>query len=244
MSEKRSLAETLMVIDPLGVIKEVDKLVVNTACSYRTAAKKSEEEGVKDIRELIDSSDLEELWAYLPQESLWVEIGRNEESFGESSVSTDEAYFKKLIQTYDELILYHFHINDERNYPSLKELKKIFNVKKAMPSGSDLAAIFCSSILFYRFQPYGKISAKLCSKCGITEFYLTDSWKEYYKNASTNEIWIMQQILRMLAEEILGLKRLYDLRLDEIATINKVINELGADNNIMGVSFTPYEKYN
>ena len=58
--------------------KIINKLIINNKNEYKTIIFKNEGEGILEMRELIDSSQIEECWIYLPHHEKWIEIGYNE----------------------------------------------------------------------------------------------------------------------------------------------------------------------
>lgn len=68
------------------------------------------ETGVSQISALLGRSRFEEQWAFVPAANFWVEIGHNEVvSDDESQVELDFEYLAKIIQTYGEVHIVHFH---------------------------------------------------------------------------------------------------------------------------------------
>ncbi len=175
--------------------KVIDELVVNNKNNYKTVIYKNEGEGVLEMRELVESSQTEESWAYLPHMEKWIEVGYNEESekkINQSYITKaklDVRLLDVLMDENDNMTLYHFH---PHSYHSLKdeilkrkkqglsmsdnEIEKERTgilIKSAYPSRSDLMSMIGNSTEFYERNPEGKITFKICSHFGITEYHLT-----------------------------------------------------------------------
>ncbi len=176
--------------------KVIDKLVVNNKNNFKTVIYKNEDDGASEMRELVESSRIEESWAYLPHLEKWVEVGYNEESEKKieksyiTKAKLDLQLLDMLMDENDNMILYHFHPPsyrlldveiEERKKEGLSfgenEIEKVRTgilIKSAYPSRSDLLSMIGNSTEFYERNPEGKITFKICSHYGITEYYLTD----------------------------------------------------------------------
>ncbi len=192
----------------------INELVVNNKNQYKTVIYENEEEGILEMRKLIEGSQIEESWAYLPHREKWIEIGYNEES----EKKIDENYITKTkldIQFLDELmnennnmILYHFHpsyslsLEDkikrrEKNGSPMndneieKERIRLL-IKSAYPSRSDLMNMIGNSTEFFERNSDGNITFKVCSHYGITEYRLTDEGMAYLHADDS-----LKQILRI-----------------------------------------------
>ncbi len=179
----------------------INELVVNNKNQYKTIIYENEEEGILEMRKLIETSQIEESWAYLPHHEKWIEIGYSEES----EKKIDEKYITKAkldIQFLDELmnennnmILYHFHpsyslsledkIKERRkngspmNDNEIKKERTRLLIKSAYPSRSDLMNMIGNSTEFLERNSDGNITFKVCSHYGITEYRLTDEGMAY-----------------------------------------------------------------
>ncbi|MFQ5685638.1 MAG: hypothetical protein ACE5GV_03160 [Candidatus Scalindua sp.] len=189
----------------------INELVVNNKNHYKTVIYENEDEGISEMRELIESSQIEESWAYLPHREKWIEIGYNEES----EKKIDENYITKAkldIQILDDLmnqnnnmILYHFHTSyclsledkikeREKNGPPMndneieKERIRLL-IESAYPSRSDLLNMIGNSTEFFERNSDGNITFKIGSHYGITEYRLTDEGMAYlYADNSLKQI--------------------------------------------------------
>ena len=174
----------------------INELVVNNKNQYKTVIYENESEGISEMRKLIESSQIEESWVYLPHQEKWIEIGYNEES----EKKIDESYITKakldiqfldaLMNENNNMILYHFHssyclsLEDkikkrEKNGSPMndneieKERIRLL-IKSAYPSRSDLLNMIGNSMEFFERNSDGNITFKVCSHYGITEYRLTD----------------------------------------------------------------------
>jgi len=189
----------------------INELVVNNKNQFKTVIYENENEGILEMRKLIESSQIEESWAYLPRQEKWIEIGYSEES----EKKIDEKYITKAkldIQFLDELmnennnmIIYHFHpsyslsLEDKikrrkkngspMNDNEIKKERTRLLIKSAYPSRSDLMNMIGNSTEFFERNSDGNITFKVCSHYGITEYRLTDEGMEYlYADDSLKQI--------------------------------------------------------
>jgi len=95
-------------------IREIENLEVNASLDYQGMTHKSEAEGIIDIRQLVENSNLEEEWFFIPRDKLWIEYGRNEftDYSGNSpqgELTADPTGIEHLISGKDDIITYHIH---------------------------------------------------------------------------------------------------------------------------------------
>ena len=192
-------------------IKYIPALVVNRENKVRTVIKKDEIEGIKDIKNLADTSAYEEAWAYLPEKQEWHEIGFDEEIINyEPTIRNDVDYKKKLSRENNEIFIYHFHPTDEsieregkeqevvENEPEDKEeqykesenyLGNIFEgYEDACPSMPDIISMIYSSINYTKLNPKVTIISKLGSIYGVTKYYLTEKGFEHYNQNNIDDV--------------------------------------------------------
>jgi hypothetical protein len=158
------------------------------------------------MRKLSRVSSLEESWAYLPKDSMFVEIGIDEKSGDNANphMMVDISYLDKLLRMYDDMTIYHFHpiiskklIDGEVNkwkkqgYSySDDEIEFRMSIAKSTPSGPDLGFMIVTSEFFYLHgptSPKDSIKERVCSKYGVAEFYLTEKGKQYYKDKNFSQ---------------------------------------------------------
>ncbi|MCP4265016.1 MAG: hypothetical protein GY777_05480 [Candidatus Brocadiaceae bacterium] len=194
----------------------INELLVNSRNRFKTVIYESEAEGIAEMRKLIASSQIEESWAYIPQHKKWIEIGLNEEA----EKKIDNRYITKAkldVQLLDELmnegnnmVLYHFHpshslsLEDkikEREKSGLpmngKEIERErikLLIKSTYPSRSDLLNMIGNSMEFFERNTDGKITFKVCSHYGITEYHLTDEGMEHLisENFLKQILWVKE----------------------------------------------------
>lgn len=112
-----------------------EKLGLNNHDGIRFITCKSEEEGIKDIREIAKTFPHEEIWLYLPELEEWHEIGvkrflmKNEGGFVASGVGYDFDYVNGILNRtkVGEIIFYHNHPLFENIRAALKETNPVSN---------------------------------------------------------------------------------------------------------------------
>jgi hypothetical protein len=192
----------------------INELVVNNKNQYKTVTYKNENEGISEMRKLIESSQVEESWVYLPHQEKWIEIGYNEES----EKKIDESYITKakldiqfldgLMNENSNMILYHFHTSyslsledkikkrekdgSPMNDNEIEKERIRLLIKSAYPSRSDLLNMIGNSTEFFERNSDGHITFKVCSHYGITEYRLTDEGMAYLHADDS-----LKQILRI-----------------------------------------------
>jgi hypothetical protein len=146
-----------------------DNLKVNITNDVRYISKKSESEGVTDLKKLSEESIYEEAWIFTPQDSLWHEVGIEETGWKNNimrlphnSVNLDKKYLDELSSIYKKLVLYHIHpVKNPMlyRYPSQGVLisTKSFS---CIPSDRDIITS----------RRYATFSHKIVSSIGITAY--------------------------------------------------------------------------
>ena len=179
----------------------INELVVNNKNQFKTVIYENENEGILEMRKLIESSQIEESWAYLPRQEKWIEIGYSEES--EKKIDTkyitkaklDIQFLDELMNENNNMIIYHFHpsyslsLEDKikrrkkngspMNDNEIKKERTRLLIKSAYPSRSDLMNMIGNSTEFFERNSDGHITFKVCSHYGITEYRLTDEGMAY-----------------------------------------------------------------
>ena len=180
----------------------VREIVVNNDNKYRTIIYKNEEEGITELRSLVDTSRMEECWIFLPLGKKWVEIGSG--SVPETKVDDrfitkvglDVQFMERLMAKNNSLIVYHIHPTyslflehqmkqcRENGQPmkekEIKKARSVFLMKRAYPSEQDLGNMIENTLEFFKKNPSGNITFKICSHYGITEYYLTKEGEAYF----------------------------------------------------------------
>ncbi len=189
----------------------INELVVNNKNEYKTIIYENENEGISEMRKLLESSQIEESWAYLPHREKWIEIGYNEESekkINENYITKaklDIQFLDGLMNENNNMILYHFHssyclsLEDKikkrekdgspMNDNEIEKERIRLLIKSAYPSRSDLMNMIGNSTEFFERNSDGNITFKVCSHYGITEYRLTDEGRVYlYADNSLKQI--------------------------------------------------------
>lgn len=149
-------------------------LTVNRSPAYRAIVRESEAQGEAQMRALCAAPDFEEIWAYVPGEKLWIELGCCERATKDGNYIGIEVYVYRLLKKYDDLALYHIHpktafIRD--TYHADKRLIK--TVEEALPSAQDINAAELLSRRFWAEHPQGRITWRIVSRHGVTTYGLT-----------------------------------------------------------------------
>ncbi len=191
--------------------KVINELVVNNKNQYKTVIYENENEGISEMRKLIESSQIEESWAYLPHQEKWIEIGYNEETekkINENYITKaklDIQFLDGLMNENNNMILYHFHssyclsLEDKikkrekdgspMNDNEIEKERIRLLIKSAYPSRSDLLNMIGNSTEFFERNSDGNITFKVCSHYGITEYRLTEDGMAYlYADNSLKQI--------------------------------------------------------
>ena len=189
----------------------INELVVNNKNEYKTIIYENENEGISEMRKLLESSQIEESWAYLPHQEKWIEIGYNEESekkINENYITKaklDIQFLDGLMNENNNMTLYHFHTSyclsledkikkrekdgSPMNDNEIEKERIRLLIKSAYPSRSDLLNMIGNSTEFFERNSDGNITFKVCSHYGITEYRLTDEGMAYlYADNSLKQI--------------------------------------------------------
>lgn len=187
----------------------VNNLVVNNQNKYRTAIHKNEEEGILEMRQLINTSLIEECWIFLPHKGKWIEIGIGEEPEKKvdwrylTKVRLDVQFMDKLMAENNNMVVYHFHpshslcleekiierkeAGSPMNVQELEKERTRYLVESAHPSKSDLMNMIVNSMEFFKRNLDGNITFKIGSHYGVTEYHLTENGRAYFNNDNLPE---------------------------------------------------------
>ncbi len=242
-------------------LKYFDHLVVDPSQDYRTAAVRSEEEGVADIRRLVATSQTEWAWGYVPQNRLWVSLGKEahpQRDTGKDGFITrlemDENALDALLNSQGEIVLYHFHpstgplieaynrkLLEEDESPDFIEKVMAKNaVLQAMPSPTDLLSMISNSRIFYRRKSAKSLVAKVCSSLGVTQYFLTEKGKRLFR---------LDEAIPLIYERIELYRTINDFAPQVAARSNWHLNPLEGigwfttrmSNDLITVQFKPYQ---
>ncbi|PHR54059.1 MAG: hypothetical protein COA47_16090 [Robiginitomaculum sp.] len=144
--------------------------------------------GVLQISALLRRSRFEEQWAFVPAANSWIEIGHSEvASDSESEVELDVDYLAKIIETYGDVYIVHFHpasfYDNGRwadgmfgsNYDA-RDLQndEVAMIGLALPSASDVAASVQLVELLGNAALRSKLRFLVISPLGQVEYGATD----------------------------------------------------------------------
>ena len=153
-----------------------------------------EQQGIRQISQILKRSDFEEMWAFLPhahgtQQCQWHEIGRKEESESDAAhLRVDMRYLEKLMAENAELYVYHFHplkyfeCASHADCPRTATPGKsdsfdprwITDLVFSMPSPSDVHFMMDVTARFYRrHQTLAMIKHKVVTPYGVVAYGLT-----------------------------------------------------------------------
>lgn len=95
----------------LPTFRESSQLVVNHNTTYRTVVHNTcKEEGIQQIRKLVETEPLEESWLYYPQLCTWEEVGINSlPKDGGIFVWSDLDQLVRAFENHKDLVMVHFH---------------------------------------------------------------------------------------------------------------------------------------
>lgn len=174
-------------------ISNTERYVVTGVC---------ERQGVHQISQILKHSDLEEMWAFLPQaygtrECQWHEIGRAEKSGTDSAhLRVDIEYLGQLMAANTTVYVYHFHplkyfdcaahSNCSRamapGRTGTRDRRWITDLVFSMPSPSDIHFMMEQTSRFYRrYQRSGTIKHKVVTPYGVVNYGLTDAGLEKFE---------------------------------------------------------------
>lgn len=134
-----------------------DNLIINIDDGMKVITNKCEDEGVKDLRELLDKDDPEEAWAYIPETCTWIDVGKKQ---GLGNVTVDFDFIKSLGSQFNEIIIYHSHPKgDGMDY-----------FLQALPTPQDVAAMIAHSTVMHKEHNGVKYRNKVISEHGIATY--------------------------------------------------------------------------
>lgn len=186
--------------------------------TQRTKTYKDEKLGVRDLQNLVKTSNYEQGMIFSPNylnsdSSTWENVTKRMRIDGEG-FEIDTLQLENIMKKNNKIIDYHFHPSPKifRDSLSLSEESKektkkyqridssidynfIFNeflenkfAERAMPSITDLVYMIDNTIKYSEINPLGEISFKLCSEFGVTEYFLTVKGKKIFKKRGN---WIL-----------------------------------------------------
>lgn len=246
-------------IQPDRPIRVVERLGVNTSNSQRYIAyRKCENDGVREILELLKQSQTEEMWAFLPQDQAssscqWHEVGRNERTgTDEAYVDIDWAYLETLMAGSRAVHLYHFHplsfFEYARSSPSDRGDKShrqaiVADLKFSMPSPADIYFMMEITSRFHQRHPEGgDIRNRVVTPYGVVDYALTDSGLFKYesdKDARTQGLYIKYVAASALDDE--SIEAIVAEYPDDLArSMHRLVEILNTE--YLRIEFSPFTK--
>jgi hypothetical protein len=148
-----------------------------------------EREGIRQIARILQRSEVEEMWAFLPHECEWHEIGRAERSEAAKSVlRVDMEYLAGLMAASADIHLVHFHPmryfecaaradcpkRARAGRAAMPDKRWITDLVYSMPSPSDVLFMMNVTSRYQRkHQPHGSMSHKVVTPYGVIDYGLT-----------------------------------------------------------------------
>ncbi|MCB2228525.1 MAG: hypothetical protein KQH53_17750 [Desulfarculaceae bacterium] len=150
------------------------RLRVNPSPALRAVVHAGRTSGEAQLRALCAAPGFEEIWAYLPGEKLWVELGCCERTTKDGNYIGIEVYVYRLLKKHPRLAVYHIHPKTafiRETYHADKRLMK--TVEEGLPSVADINAAELLSRAFWKHHPEGEIEWLVVSRHGVTTYGLT-----------------------------------------------------------------------
>lgn len=150
------------------------RLRVNPSPALRAVVRAGRAQGEAQLRELCAAPSYEEIWAYVPDEKLWIELGCCERATRNGNYVGIEVYVYRLLKKHSRIAIYHIHPKTafiRENYHADKRLMK--TVEEALPSLEDINAAELLSRRFWIEHPQGEIAWFVVSRHGVTQYGLT-----------------------------------------------------------------------
>jgi hypothetical protein len=168
-----------------------------------------ERDGIRQISLILQRSEVEEMWAFLPHECQWHEIGREEISeAAKSYLRVDMDYLTALMVAHADIHLVHFHparyfeCATRPDCPkraraaraAMPDKRWINDLVYSMPSPSDVLFMMNVTSRFYRsHHPHGTIAHKVVTPYGVVDYGLTAAGLARYdseRNGRSQGIYI------------------------------------------------------
>lgn len=142
--------------------RQIDRLSINSLEDYRTLVYKNKIDGLKDIKELVESAKGES-WVYEEDKKRWIEIGEQSSSGGNIK---NIGMLKELIRRYknDNFEVY------------------VLSPEYVIPGGREKVNLIILSNTAYKTGLEGNFKINLCSEYGICSASLTSKGKKEFRN--------------------------------------------------------------
>jgi len=159
--------------------REVAKLGVNPAMAERWVAVKSEAAGARDLVAAAAQARYEEVWAFVPEQERWVEVGCCERRTDGGTYVGLETHLLNLMRDHPRLVIYHIHYPSpfvRENYHESRRAMKV--VQEALPSETDMISMVKLTRMHRRLHPQGATLWRIASRHGLTTYGLGPAARE------------------------------------------------------------------
>jgi hypothetical protein len=197
-------------VEPVRVATYSTYLRANSSNAERYIVKGlCERDGIRQISRILQRSEVEEMWAFLPRECQWHEIGREEKSEAARSVlRVDMDYLTGLMAANADIHLVHFHParyfecaaradcpkRARGGRAAMPDKRWITDLVYSMPSPSDVLFMMNVTSRFYRsHHAHGTILHKVVTPYGVVDYGLTEQGLARYdseRNGRSQGIYI------------------------------------------------------
>ena len=247
----------------LEELRTLDALIVNTAAD-KYIVRKNEEEGIKDIRKLLEGPDISEGWIYMPEQELWIEAGEIQDGPPDFSEPVQLMFDQESLciagPMQEDMHFYYFHpsriyeswVSEARDAVLKLEPSKEFytdesikarveqmpKVKSAIPSARMVSNMVLTSLFSDKVNPGKEVMYCLCSDLGITDFSLTESGREYFKDID-DRLDIFLETERAV-DELMALKLVHGF--PEVSDVQHCVDFMNSlYKGHVKATFAPYE---
>lgn len=174
--------------------KLTDKLQINTSRMYKLVSEKSEAEGIEDLKELVNTADVEEAWYYDGER--WVENGIEERKYKVLL----EGPLEKIINNNKSPTFYHIHplksyesediqSNDDLATAIYRQNEMYKSaISGALPSLQDMYTMVSSTIDAWKKDSNINPKFKVVSPFGVTEYSLTKKGLGYFGTVAEKDL--------------------------------------------------------
>ena len=189
-------------------IKVLPNLVVNMDNSFVSVVDKDEVQGIENLLELIIAAPAEEIYAYLPAEHKFIELGlATTIPHKEGNQIKEGCYFNEelvriIAQQYHHVHYYHIHrtaqavLGNRRmsigaeDTPAEKKRKRdkrdfrqryVYSPQENLPSIADILSMSNLLVDHNSQNPESKALFRICTQYGVVEYSLTPQGLELFK---------------------------------------------------------------
>ncbi|WP_449245885.1 hypothetical protein [Desulfarculus baarsii] len=170
-------------LGPARPLQAAQKLAVNLQDGPAFVVQTSQADGEAQLAQLAASAGLEEGWAFIPAENLWIEIGGQAGKTGRRTYHLLDDTVYHLMMQYDHLVIYHIHPKNSFAGETDGPFHKLqWTVAEALPSYADMAVMIDLSGFFRQHHQAGRLQWAIVSRHGVTTYGLSQRAAE---NAET-----------------------------------------------------------